>query len=549
MGAMKEAAQYQTDADALDWGIILRRCRHAIAGHIPLIFASCIVSLLLLVLYMRIFPPIYVAEAILQGEPTEDVVRSNYYSAWNLFRKGDLKSEPELITSGRVVREVVSSLDLKFNDVHHSFLTQVAYLWTESWVGRNYRAFKEWLWPPDPAAYKATPEEIEKARTVDAFREGVLVESVPGTTIGRVIVKAPTYRAAEFANKVVEVYLAERGKMFQNEADMAYKSLQAEVWRASADLVDLDRQKFDFETRNKVVLDFEKDKLQVGTWAALKTSINDMNASIASIEASLKVVTAQLAAEPREVVQARTLQDSSVKGMLQNRLFQLSTNLQQDRERFVPDSPEVAQLEKFVAETRGALQQESDKVEVGQQKILNPTFTELQQKQNGLLAQLASAKAMLAAKQAPLAVLEKRMDQIPSLVKSMIEQGRNREGLELRYKLLRDRMMQADVSRTTLGSALASVRVIDFANPPMKASWPKNIILFPAALALGLFVGFGLALWAEMFSSRVNRDRLASRADIPVYALVDLRRESHPGLPGMIPQYSQSALNRLRRVS
>jgi len=546
---MKDTIPYQPELDSFDWRGSLRRARHAIVRHALLILASCVVSLVLLALYVKIFPPIYKAEAILLGEHNEDVIRGAYYAHWNVFRKGDLKAEPELITSGLVARKVAAALDLKFDDVHHTFLTHVAYLWTESWVGKSYRSFKVWLFPPDPSAYKATPEEIDRARTIDAFKDGVSVEGVPGTAIGRVIVRAPSYRAAEFTNKVVEVYLAERSSMFLNEAETAYRSLEVEVARAAADLAAIDQQKFEFDSRNKVVLDFEKDKLLVANWVTLQSSISEVKANISGLEASLEAVEQQLKNEPLEIINARTLQDSKVKGMLQAREFELSASLQQTRDRFVPSSPEVAQLERFVAETRSTLQQEPDKEEIGQHRILNPVHSELRQRRNNLLTQLASAKATLAAKHGPLVELEKRMDRVPDLVKTVAEQARIRDGLEIRYKLLRDRAMQADVSRATVGSAPPSVRVIDYASPPMKAIWPRNIILVPSALALGLFVGIGLALLAEVFSSRVNRDRLASRPDIPVYAVIDLRPESPSRLLGTVSRDSRSVVDRLRRVS
>lgn len=552
MDSMKEAIPYQPELDAIDWRTSTRRARNAIVRHVPLILASCAFSLVLLIAYVKIFPPIYTAEAVLQAEQEGDVNRNNYYSLWNLFRKGDLKSEPELVTSGRVARQVVDSLKLKFDDVHHTPLTQISYLWTESWVGKRYRAFKEWLFSPDGSAYKPTQEEIDRARTVDAFKDGVSVESVPGTTIGRVIVKAPTYRAAEFANKIVEVYLAERGSMFLAEANTAYKSLAAEVERAAADLAAIDKEKLSFDMSNKVVLDFEKDKLLVANWAALQASMNELKGTIASAQASLEVVENQLAIEAPEIVSARSLQDSKVKGMLQAREFELNSSLQQMRERYQPSSPEIMQLERSLAETRSALAKEPDKVEVGQERVMNPAHSELRQRQQSLRTQLASAKASLEAKRAPLAQLERRMNEVPQIVKAMIEQGRIREGLEARYKLLRDRAMMADVSRAAVSSAPPSVRVIDYATPPMKQTWPKMIILVPSVLALGLFLGFGLALLAELFSSRVNRDRLSSRPEFPVYAVVSLRPDHMPRLPRAVPEALAgpgSAIARLRGPS
>lgn len=538
---------HHPELDAIDWRTPLRRVRRAIVRHVRLIMLSGLSAMLLLVIYERIFPQVFIAEAVLQAEVDQDVVRSAYYANWNIFRKGDMKSEPALVTSGPVMQGVVKALDLKFNDVHHSFLTHVTYLWTDSWLGQHYRSFKEWLFPPPPGAYQPTAAEIETARTADAFKDGVAVEVVPGTTFARVVVKAPNARVAEYANKVVDVYMAERTKLFRTEADAAYKSLEVEVARAGTELAALDQKRLEFDVANKVVLDFEKDKLVVGSWSALQSSINDIKASIASLEASRSVIERQLASEPAEIVSGNRLEGSRAKALLQAREVELSAALVQTRERYVADSPEVAQLERFLAETRALLKQEPALVDVGQDRIVNPLRTDLRQRLNGVLAQLASARATLAEKQVPLGELETRIGQIPSLVKQITELNRSRESLELRYKLLRERAMMADVSRATVSTSAQSVHVIDYARPPMKASWPRNIILMPAALGMGLLVGMLAAVLHELFSTKVNRDRLLAHRGMPVYAVISLRGSSPPGLASSLAADARPVAERLRR--
>ena len=550
MDTMKDVTPYQPELDSLDWRTPLRRAKNAIERHVVLIAMSVLVALALLVAYEKIFPPIYKAEVVVQGEPVQDVLRNTYYANWNVFRKGDQKSEPELVYSGRVARAVVTDLNLKFNDVHHTFLTHCAYLWTDSWLGKKYRSVKEWFFPPDPKGFNPTPEQIEFARTVEAFKESVSVEAVSGTVVAKVVVKAPSHRAAEFANKVVEVYLRERGKMFKDEAEQAYAALETEVARAAEQIAALDKRKLEFDTKNKVILDFEKDKLVVGNWATLQSSINETVAAMASLEATIKVIDQQLANEPKEIVSARTLQDSKVKGMLQSREFELNSSLQSSRERYRPDSPEVTQIETLLARTRGELKVEPDKVEVGQERIVNPVYSELRQRRNSAITQLESARASLAEKRLSYAKLEQRLDSIPALVKEVLEQARIRDSHELRYKLLRERAMQADVSRATVDTTTPSVRIIDPAMPPFKPNWPRNIILVPSAIGLGLVVGVVLALLAEVFSPRVNRDRLASRPDIPVYAVIDLHPVTMlPGGSAAALPAPPSAVARLRRPS
>jgi tyrosine-protein kinase Etk/Wzc len=229
-----------------------------------------------------------------------------------------------------------------------------------------------------------------------------------------------------------------------------------------------------------------------------------------------------------EVTSAKKLEGSRAKALLESREVELKAALLQARERYVADSPEVTQLERFLADTRNQLSQEGPFITIGEDRIVNPVYTDLRQRLGAVLAQLASAKASLAEKQGPLALLEERLHQIPGLVKQITEMNRARESLELRHKLLRERLMMADVSRTTVGTIAQSVHVIDLAHPSMKPTWPRNIVLVPAALAMGLLVGCVVAVLRELLSSKVNRDRIASRRDMPIYAVIGLRGTDRP---------------------
>lgn len=523
----------QEDLERIDWRLPFRRMRHALAQHYGLIIVSCVVSLLLLVLYRQLFPPIYVARVVIQAEANDDPVRSTYYANWNVFRKTDLPSEPEFVTTGRVVEGVVRQLGLRFDDVHHGLWTHAAYLWTESWLGRRYRAFKKWLFPPPPGAYQPTDEEIDAARTVDAFAKSVSVEVVRGTTFASIEVKAPTFRAAEYVNLLADTYLAERNRQFRGEADAAFEALQSEVARARAELTELEDRRLAFDKANKIVLDFEKDKLVVSNWATLQASIYDIRSSIESLEATRAVIERQLAREPAEIVASKSIADSRVKGLLQTREFELSEALRQLKDRYRPDSPEVRQLQQQLDDTRATLSREAAAVEIAHDRTVNPVYNDLRQRLNLVQGQLASARASLAEKQAPLAELEKRMYSVPVLIKQIGAINRDREGLELRYKLLRERAMMADVSRATVSLTTPSVRITDYARPSADPAWPKNIVVVPAALGMGLFIGLALALLLELLNTRVNRDRLASRRDMPIYAAVRLPSGVPAGLRRM----------------
>lgn len=551
----QEAPTYPPEADSFDLRSSLGRLRQSVVQRAWLITMVCVFTLGMVLLYLKTFPPIFEAEVIVVGERDDDAARNNYYSFWHLFRKGDLKSEPELMTSTSLARRVVEDLNLKFDDVHHSFLMQLGYLWQESWPGRGYRSVKEWVFPPDPAEFRPTPEQIDRARTIEAFKKSMVLEPIGNTTIGRLVVRAPTYRAGEFANKVIEIYLKQRRELATDEATTAFNSLNTETTRASRELVKAEAEKLAFDQRNSLSFDFEKDKVLVGKWGDLRTSIGDLEASIASAAAGLAVVEQQLRDEQREVISGRTLQESHVRGLLQSREFEQTNNLQQLRERYVATSPEVAEAERLLAETRAALAREPEKVELSQSKILNPAYQTLRQQKQTLRAQLASSRATLAKRREEFAVLSARMDALPALYKTAHEMARQREALEQRSKLLTERLMMADVSRATAISAPASLRVVDKAETPMRASWPNLKLLLPAALAVGLLLGVGAALIADLLSAKVTRGSLAARRGLPIYAEVHLRSSEGAAAsagrddPHATEADTQSALARLRPLA
>lgn len=549
MDPSNEAIAYRHEADAFDVRASARRLGLAIRNHIPLIAASCAVSLLLVLTYVKVFPPIYTAEVIVSGEANDDNARNNYYALWNIFRKGDLKSEPELMTSRSVAQAVVEALDLKFDDVYHPVLTHIGYLWTESWLGKGYRRAKEWLWPPDPSEYKPTDAEIDRARTIEAFRAGMELRPIGSSTVGRFIVRAPTYRAADYANKAIAIYLEQRRAVGSAEAETAYLSLKAELDRAAGELAEAEREKIAFDRANGLTVEFERDKVLLGKWGELRGTIYDLEATIAAGEAGLAVIREQLRNEPREIISSRTIQESRVRGLMLTREFELNANVQALRERFRPDSPEVQEAERLLQETRTALAAEPERIELGQNKVLNPSWQSLKQQEQNLVAQLESNRATLAKRRTAFDKLTARMDSLPAIFAKAHAVGRKREAAEGRYKMLNERFMMADVSRATALSAPASLRVVDFASPPMKKSWPDLKILLPAALLVGLLFGVGLAVTAEMFSARVTRDRLSAQRDMPIYAVVGRPAATASGGETPAPEAGArvTALGRLRK--
>lgn len=232
-----ESIEYRPEADTFEVRAAVNRVLDAVRKHRLLILLTCVFCVALVWAYAKLFPPVFRAEVLVRAEADDDKAREMFYSQWNTFRKLELSSERELMTSSPVVRQVVTQLHLGYDDVHHTHLKQITYLWSKSAIGNAYRAVKKWLFPPTPAPFEPTPEEVEFSKTVKGFQDGAALEPVPDSHVGYLVVQGPNDRVAEYANTLIDEYMKYRRQMYVDEAETAYKTLSEEVERAARNVM------------------------------------------------------------------------------------------------------------------------------------------------------------------------------------------------------------------------------------------------------------------------------------------------------------------------
>jgi uncharacterized protein involved in exopolysaccharide biosynthesis len=523
---LPEAIPHRPEADNFDLRRAVRQVVQATRAYKWIVALTVVLTMGLAGLYVWIWPPIYKADVLIVADAKEDLSRDSFYQIWNVFRKDSLASEVEMMTSRGVLRKVVSQLDLKFDDVYHPFLLHAAYLWTESWPGKRYKALKEWVFPPEPSPYKPTKEEEEFAKTVEAFRSGVALQAVAESTAGYLRVRGPSPRVAEIANKLIDVYLDERRRRHLEEATKAHDALAVEVARAHEDLIDVESRKQKFAEENGMLLDFEKDKVEVARALDVEAGVIELKALIASTEKNRAEVLAQLGQESRENVSQRTYQQNALRESLKATRMGLLTALDQARMHYRADAPEVIDITRQIASVEEKIAGEEDRVEVASVVVLSPTHEELRGRLGRLDAELAGARANLAVKERALAEVRDRVNRLPLKMQVAHALSREHQMAEQKYGILHERLMMAEVSMATIASAPSSMRVADYASPPSKKSWPNTKVLFVAAGVVGLGAGIGLAFLLDMLRGRVTRDKLAiSGVEFPVYAVLDLPGE------------------------
>jgi uncharacterized protein involved in exopolysaccharide biosynthesis len=536
-----ESIDHRREADTFEVRAAVNRVLDAVHKHRLLIVLCCVFCLALVLLYAKTFQPVFRAEVLVRAEADDDKAREMFYSQWNTFRKLEVSSERELMTSAPVVRKVVTKLNLNYDDVHHTHIKQITYLWSKSSIGNAYRAVKKWFFPPTPAPFEPSPEEVEFSKTVKGFQDGAALEPVPDSHVGYLVVKGPSFRVAEMANTLIDEYIAFRRQMYVDEAENAYKTLGEEVERAAKERDRVMQLRLEFENRNQLAMGFVKDKAIMTNWAELKSRIDDGEFKLKNLEASLKVIDGQLGQESPTVLKSEMMGRNPMRDQMDETLFGLNKDLSAARQVYQPGSPELRAVETQIADLEQRRANEPKMLQSATDHELSNHYETLRARRQEIAVELASTRAELERMRQTYADTVARLAALPGLEKQYLVLERDQEIALIRLRELSEKLMQADVSRIAAKSAPSSLKVVDYATAPDKHSWPNVKLLSVVALLFGLTGGIGLALLAEILNNRATRSNLLQRPDLPVYATIEVTHRA-----GRLKRLSGGPTARLR---
>lgn len=514
-----EAVPHIPEADSFEIHASLDTIKQSFLAHKWLVLATTLVTSALVLAYVHIWPPIFQAEVMIAADSDKDQHRTAFYQGWNIFRKDTLTDEATLMTSTPVLREVIQRLDLKYSDVYHPFSNYVVHLWVESSVGKAYRKMKHAIFPPEVGPYAPTEKELEQYKVLKDFQEGVTVQQVGEASIGLLIVKASSQRAAEIANTLVNVYLGQRRARFVREAEEAYLSLREETDKALSEVKAVEAETKKFYSDNGMLLLFEKERVQIGRWLELGTEITNLEAKVADSESAIRIIDQQLLAEGARLDSGRVFQDNASK----ERLIRLEVGLADAKQLYQPDSPEVREIEEQIKLAKASISDgSSGGTIVRNMQSIGESYEVLRRKRWELESKLLGDHAALGIKKAEAQRMHALLDKIPGQMQLNQDLERRKVAFDSKYRGLNEKLTMAAVSMATAKSAPASMRVVEYASPPEKPRWPNTKLLLAAAVVFGLLAGTLAALFLDIVFARVSRYRLWNReSDYRVFAIVD----------------------------
>jgi len=483
----------------------------------PLIAVSCVVA------YIMIWPPTYHAAVGLLSQGEKDYERDAFYRNWNTFRKDDLNSEVQLMTSRPILQGVVDELGLKYDEIYHPPLSHLTYLWTESEIGNKYRSIKQRFFPKKASPLQLTEAEKDRARILADFKNGVKLEPVPDSYVAALTVKAATPRVAEIANTLANTYLKHREKRYVAEAQKAYNALKVEVERARKQLRAVDDQRIAFARKNGLFLDLENGKVEISLWENLGAGIIELEAQLKGLQQKKLKLEEEMAKEPERIVNTEVYQ---VDQNYRNREAQhegLITQRELGLLRYRPESPELQMIDKQINAIGNLLQEgESDMIH-SRTLAVNSTYQNLYLTLKNIDSDIVGIEATLEKKREDYARIEDRLSTLPAKKVKLHEIDRERTQLEEKYIALSQKLKIAEVSMTSLAIAPSSIQVVEYANIPSKPVWPKTKVLLAAAVFLGLAGGLILAVLVDLVFPRFSINSLqGSKEEFPFFAEVVL---------------------------
>ena len=519
--ARYEAIPHDPAADNFDlrrsWQAVMLACR----PRLRMILTTMGVAVALTLAYVLIWPPVYVADVTLISSSPNDPQRDAFYDGWNIFRRDEFGDDVQLFTSRPVLAQTAHKLDLRYTDIYHPPLGYATYLWTQSWPGRAWKGIKNIVHPRAAGPGIPTPDQVDFARTLDDMRKGISLAPVAGTNVGHLVVLAPSPRAAQIANTLVDVYLAQRRLRFADEANSAYLALADEAARAHEALIASEARMARYYTEGDMTLLVQADQLEVGQMMAQRAAIVDARGTIAADERQLAEVERQLGGDKREVVSARVVSMNPVREAMHDKLAQLRLTRATMLIHYLPTAPEIAEIDSQIAATQARMDSEPSQATQQTSIVRSDAYEALKTRRNQLLADLAGARAALSVKLADAGTLKQTVAGIPEQMKISHDLGREHDALEKTYSALQDKLAIARVSVASARSAPPSIQVVDYAAVPEDAAAPQTKLLLLAAALAGLIAGCALAVLIDQLQGAVTRSRLArQRGALPVYATI-----------------------------
>ena len=345
----------------------------------------------------------------------------------------------------------------------------------------------------NPALYKKAAEalEIDTAEFPDEF--GVKVEA-PEFADMLILTVSDTnpQRAADFANKVAEIFIKENETGTRNAARRAIEFIDKQLAETRKQILSTESQLRDYRQEHGIV-DLPSEV------SARTTAVNTLRSSAASAAAERAAASSQAAHYRSELgkVEDRVIQSTSIArnpiiGSIEGRISELELERAQQATTRGPEHAEIKKLDEQIAAARAELADAVDTIVSGEQEIINPVHSEFYEAIADAEAAALAAGARESALNAALSGEKERLAQLPGFEAELAALTMDSIGLERMYTILLERKQEFSIQEEATPPVAEVISAAERPRAPVRPRRSLNLAigvvlgLILAALAIGL---------------------------------------------------------------
>jgi len=382
----------------------------------------------------------------------------------------------------------------------------------------NLQKTKPHFWTAQLEQWRPTTEPERIAKAVARLKSDLVVEQVKKSSFIAISYTSPDPElSAQLLNALAEYYLAKHTIVHRPTGEFQFFQEQAERYRER--LASAEKTLTDFNRDPEAVAAEIGRNMALQKVSDLEYSLRQTRATIAATMERITALQAQLASTaPRLSTQIKKADNTSLLSQLKGTLLNLEIQRTELLTKYEPTYVAVQQVETQIAQTRAAIEHETEAPAQENTTDQNPTY-------QWIASELAKAKADLPTLIANADATERAMTVYRGKIGTLDQKGRVQQDLnrtvkteEENYLLYLKKQEEARISDQLDSSRISNVVIVDAANIPALPS-SSHMLIALLGIPLGLLVGIGAAFVFDAFDPAFrDADEVWDVLKLPVLA-------------------------------
>jgi succinoglycan biosynthesis transport protein ExoP len=362
-------------------------------------------------------------------------------------------------------------------------------------------------------------EQLKLPMTAAQLLKYIKVQSVVNTTVLDLSARwSNPEMSAKIANAFASAFVEHERSLVGAQADDAIKTLSAQLPSAQAKAIAAEGALTRFQSENDMADLQTQTQNTMNAAAALDAKISLTEVDRRQASAQLANITAQLNNTGPTVSGPTSVAPNPVLAQLQQQLAQVTVQLQVASQQYTEQHPTVIGLKRQQTEVQREMARTSATVVAQANTMPNPVFAQLSQQAATMRTQVASDTAQLEQLNHQRAAMKPLLASLPGKATRLLEYQRQAKLAEDVVTALRQKLNEANISKTTALSDVTITSPAHAAEASMKPDIQLNLLV---GAFVSVILGVIVTLLVFVFDRRIrDTSQIEQDLNLPVLASV-----------------------------